>query len=91
MALFGCKDEDEALLMKSADLIYRVMEMIYGNRDKDYLEDDELNEWFSNQQYPESEYIQVGIENGWLRKTSGGIEITPYGKEYEAEYWKTFR
>ena len=92
MGLFSRdKDEDEADLMKRADLIYRVMEMIYENRGRDRLDSSELERWFSNQPYTESEYIDVGVENGWIKRDVAGIEITQYGKEYEVEYWKSFR
>lgn len=91
MGLFGKSDEDEAALMKRADIIYRVMEMIYGNRDRDGLESAELERWFSGQAYPATDYIEAGVEQGWIKKTGEGIEITKYGKEYEAAYWGSFR
>lgn len=91
MGLFSKGNEDEAELMKRADLIYRVMEMIYGSRDRDRLEGVELERWFSGQMYPATDYIEVGVENGWIKQAGKGIEITPYGKQYEVEYWKSFR
>ena len=91
MALCGRDDEDEASLMRRADTIYRIMEMIYSNRDRERLEESELAQWFSGQIYPETDYIDLGVENGWIIRAGQGIEITPYGKTFEEQYWKTFR
>ena len=91
MGLFGGGDEDEEELMKRANIIYRIMEMIYGSRGRDSLEGVEIDRWFSGQMYPATEYIELGVEQGWIRRTGNAVEITQYGKEYEVEYWKSFR
>ena len=91
MGLCGKGDEDEAELMRRADIIYRIMEMIYGSRGRDGLEGVELERWFSGQTYPAADYIEVGVEQGWITRRGEGIEITQRGKEYEVEYWKSFR
>ena len=91
MGLFSKGNEDETELMRKADIIYRIMEMIYGNRGRDRLGGVELERWFSGQMYPAADYIEEGVEQGWMRRAGEGIEITRYGKEYEIEYWKSFR
>ena len=91
MGLFSKGDEDEAELMRKANIIYRIMEMIYDNRGRDSLGDVDVDRWFSGQMYPATDYIKEGVEQGWIRRAGDGIEITEYGKEYEVEYWKSFR
>ena len=91
MGLFSKEDEDEAKLMRQANIIYRIMEMVYDNRGRDSLGSAELERWFSGQMYPATDYIDVGVEQGWIKRAGEGIEITQYGKEYEVEYWKSFR
>ena len=90
--LFKRDMKNDTELMKNADIIYRIMEMIYNNRGKDKLNQKELEPWFANQIYPMTDYIEAGVKNKWLRRvTDDGVEITPYGKEWEKSYWASFR
>jgi hypothetical protein len=84
--------EEDAALVRQADVIYGLMRFVSENRALvDWFPVTRLSGLVDEGIASRDDLVALGVAQGWIEERGGEVRITDAAREWEPRYWASFR